>query len=397
MAVKTKDAGMRKGKGQAQKALESAFATSFRILQLVMYVVVIALLRTGTFVVDQKEKAVVLRFGRIKAVYGPGFHFALPYPIDEVKKVAVEEVQSIEVDKVFWHQEVAESDSALPLHPSLEYGYTLTSDANIIHSKWVVLYTINDPVKYLFGIKDADNILVNALENAVVEASAEFTVDQATRSGKEEFQRTVEWVFNRNLDEIGYGDTFYVQNVKQLEAPKPPLQTEKAFAAVIDAEQDRDNKLSAARGEASTILNEAGGATARALVSAIDEYRAAVEEEDADRTAESEKRVGTLLAQAGGKDSQIISQAESYKKRIVTEADSDAKRIADLKKWYKENPEILIYEKLFELYVELFKERVVYLFTETSAKGGRELRILINPDPDVERAERQKKFLEELK
>jgi membrane protease subunit HflK len=388
---------MRKGKGQAQKALESAFATSFRILKWVMYAVVIALLLTGTFWVDENEKAVVLRFGRIKAVYGPGFHFGLPYPIDEVKRVAVEMVQSIEVDKVFWHQEVAESDSALPLHPSLEYGYTLTSDANIIHSKWVVFYRINNPVEYLFGIKDADNTLANALENAVVEASAQFTVDEATRSGKEEFQRTVEWVFKRNLEEIGYGNTFYIQNVRQLEDPKPPLQTEKAFAAVIDAEQDRDNELSAARGEASTILNNTGGASARALVNAIDDYRAAVQDGDADRITESEKRVSTLLAEAGGAASDIVSQAESDKKGIVTEAEADAKRIADLKKWYDENPKILIYEKLFELYAELFKERVVYLLTETTAKGGRELRVLINPDPDVERAERQKRFLEELK
>ncbi len=396
MAEKVGKTEMKNEKGEARRALESAFATSFRILQFVMYAVVIVLILSGMFTVQENEKAVVLRFGKVRAVYGPGFHFALPYPIDEVKRVAVDEVKSIELDRVFWHQETSDSGSALPLHPSLEYGYTLTSDANIIHSKWELFYKINDPVKYMFMIEDAESLLVDALENAVVEASAEFTVDEATWTSREEFSKTVEWVFRQNIREIGHGDTFNIQTIKLKEA-KPPVQTSKAFTAVINAEQERDNKLSTARGQASIIRNAAGGAVAPALVNAIDDYRAAVEHGNADRINEAEKKVESLLAGAGGRASQIISMAEAYKKLIVTEAEADAKRITDLKKRYIENPEILVSEKLFELYLELFKDRVVYLLNETTAKRGRELHLLINPDPDIMREERQKKFLEEVK
>jgi modulator of FtsH protease HflK len=395
MAQEYKPKSTIRGKGEAQIALESAFATSFRVLQFVMYGVIIWLFLSGMFAVQQNQKAIVMRFGRLKAVYGPGFHFALPYPIDKVEKVNVDEVKSIELDKTFWHKELVGEARPMPLMPSLEFGYTLTADANIIHSKWALFFKINDPVKYLLRVSNPDSLLLDLLDSSIVEATSEFTVDEATRTNIEELRRTVEWIFSRKLAAIGLDDTFSIQAINAV-AIKPPLQTEEAFTAVINAEQERDRRLSEAKGEANKIRNESGGAIAQMLVNAIDAHNASIASGDQAKIKEAEEAVNTLLAQSGGTASQLISKAEAYKKMIVTEADSDAKRMRELAVRYKENPNILITEKLFELYSEVLQDRALYVLGETSAKGGREIRLQINPDPDIEREERQKKFKEEL-
>jgi len=392
MVDRIKRTGLRKSKGEAQKALESAFATAFSVLKLVMYGVVIAILVMGAFQVGNNEKAVVVRFGKVKAVYGPGLHFAFPYPIDEVKRVPVNEVKTVVLDKVFWHP--GTEGRALPLRPSLTSGYTLTNDANIIHSRWELRYTINDPVKYLFDINDPEALLTNSLNNAIVEASAEFTVDEAMKTALEEFRDRVELVFRSKLRETGQEDTFRVQRVVRKDV-KPPLQTINAFEQVISASQERDSKKSEAKGDADAIHNDAAGAIAKELVAAIDAYQAVIKTGDVDKIAEAEEKVDLLLSKAGGMASEIITQAEAYRSLIVSEAASDAKRMAELRDLYKENPEILFTEKLFELYLELFKERVVYLLSETSAKGGRELRIMVNPDPNIRMKERHEELLEE--
>jgi len=43
---------------------------------------------TSTFFVDEREKAILLAFGKIDKIgYEPGLHFKLPYPFNEVKKL----------------------------------------------------------------------------------------------------------------------------------------------------------------------------------------------------------------------------------------------------------------------------------------------------------------------
>ena len=47
---------------------------------------------TSTYRIDAQERGVVLRFGKYIETVGPGFHFKLPSPIDDVLKPKVEQV-----------------------------------------------------------------------------------------------------------------------------------------------------------------------------------------------------------------------------------------------------------------------------------------------------------------
>lgn len=54
----------------------------------IIIALVLIVVYTCTFFVDEREKAILLAFGKIDKVgYEPGIHFKLPYPFNEVKKL----------------------------------------------------------------------------------------------------------------------------------------------------------------------------------------------------------------------------------------------------------------------------------------------------------------------
>src|SRR5882724_3813096 len=76
------------------QALSEALHSSFGIVKVLMAVLVLVFLASGVFQVGPQERAILLHLGKpvgegAKALYGPGLHFALPYPIDESVKVSI--------------------------------------------------------------------------------------------------------------------------------------------------------------------------------------------------------------------------------------------------------------------------------------------------------------------
>ena len=91
--VTTDDAG--------SQALAEALRSSFAIVKVAMLVMVLAFFGSGFFTVGPAEKAVILRFGKpvgegAKALLGAGLHWSYPYPIDEVVKIPITEIQSVD-------------------------------------------------------------------------------------------------------------------------------------------------------------------------------------------------------------------------------------------------------------------------------------------------------------
>jgi modulator of FtsH protease HflK len=80
------------------QALAEALRSSFLIIQFVMWVLVILFFCSGFFTVGPQEKAMILRFGKPvgegqKALLSAGLHWSFPYPIDEVVKIPITEIQ----------------------------------------------------------------------------------------------------------------------------------------------------------------------------------------------------------------------------------------------------------------------------------------------------------------
>ncbi|HNQ72748.1 MAG TPA: SPFH domain-containing protein [Verrucomicrobiota bacterium] len=265
------------------QALADALHSSFGIVKFVMLLLFLAFLFSGFFTVGPREQAILLRFGKPqgegdKVLLGPGIHFGLPYPIDEVVRIPITEVQEVRSrTHWFFQTPVQEAQGEIPfagptLNPEVD-GYVLTGDGNILHTKAVLRYRIEDPVRCVFefssggdqayGLNGLSNAVLNVLDNALVYAAAQSRVDQAL------FERTAfQDAVQRRVNQLVQAEQLGIAVEQCVVETRQPRQLDTAFANVTTAGQKarqaltealtyRDKKLNEAAGEAAARRNTA--------------------------------------------------------------------------------------------------------------------------------------------
>src|ERR1051326_4201803 len=119
-----------------------------RRAQVISAVVALWLL-SGVYIVSANQQAVVTRCGAVvEPRIMPGIHIALPWPIDRVTKLKVQQLQRLVIggelpDTV--------TGRAQPLQSQF-----ITGDQNIISMRVVVQYSVGVPVDYLFRNENVD-------------------------------------------------------------------------------------------------------------------------------------------------------------------------------------------------------------------------------------------------
>ncbi len=248
-------------------ALHEALRVSVRLLRGLMALLAVAYLASGLFVVRQHERALILHFGRLAgsgadAVRGPGLHWTWPRPLSEILRVPAERVQTLETASFWYAPAPGPEDAPAPatLTPDRD-GYLVTGDANLLHSRWALRYTVPDPASYLFAVSDPDTLLRQELDRAVVQVSARFAVDRALRTDLEAYREEVVRVLRDRLANLHTG--IRIQGVDLLTVA-PPRQVADAFDAVTQSAQERAQLISDARAYAVRVVNEAAGESAQA-------------------------------------------------------------------------------------------------------------------------------------
>jgi regulator of protease activity HflC (stomatin/prohibitin superfamily) len=206
------------------RAMDAALRSSFVILKCVIAILVVFLVFSNTFTVeDQKEGAIILRFGQSRTdpgdIWKPGIRFAWPYPIEE--KVKLEKESPVTTDFA-WTQypprDLANPDIDPDSLPRINagdptHGYLLTKDNKVLHLHRVTLsYAIEDPDQFVFGFHDAEAVLRTILESAATHAAHERTLEEITSPGKipkggdeKTFKQKVKARVERLLKQYGLG------------------------------------------------------------------------------------------------------------------------------------------------------------------------------------------------
>lgn len=255
------------------RALSDALRSSFIIVKILMVGLVILFFFSGIFTVPSQERAIILRFGKPvgageNQMLGPGLHWSFPSPIDEVVRIPIGEIQTVN-STAGWYfitpeEEAAgnEQPSYGTLNPSRD-GYTITSDGNIIHVRAGVRYRISEPLNYALNFVNATNVLQDVVDNSIFYASSFFTAAQATIQNQSGFRDAVLQRVRDLVDQHKLGVTIDEVQVRIV----PPLQVKGAFEAVSTAEVERskarDDALayasrvsSTAQGEAAAVINQ---------------------------------------------------------------------------------------------------------------------------------------------
>lgn len=329
------------------QALAEALRSSFAIVKVVMVLMVLAFLGSGFFTVGPSEKAVILRFGKPvgageKALLGPGWHWSFPYPIDEVVHIPITEKQKV-TSTTGWYFTTPEqelSGEELPAGPSLNPavdGYVITADRNIIHTRAILYYRIENPIDYVFHFLSASNTLQNLLDNALIHTAAHFRVDNALYTDQSGFQDAVEQHAGDLADREQLGiviDHCEIQNI-------PPRQLKEIFDQVIDSREKRNTTINAAKAAANKTLLDSGA-------------RAAA----------------------------IVNLAESERTRYVAQLDADAKRFSDLLPQFQTNTTLFVQQTLLPVMSQVLTNVQDKMFLPVHADGKPpELRLMLNREP----------------
>jgi membrane protease subunit HflK len=148
--------------------------------------------------------------------------------------------------------------------------YALTADTNIIHVLAVAQYTITDPTAYNFNFSDTPSFITSALNNALLRAASEFTVDGILTSNRAAFRERVQQQVNELIESERLGVAVSQVDVRA----SAPLFLKSKFEEVNKAVEIRDKTLAqaktyettnvaSARGEADTRVKVADAARKR--------------------------------------------------------------------------------------------------------------------------------------
>ena len=194
----------------------------------------------GFYIVDEAERGVVLRFGRVlDLTVQPGLHWNPPI-VDEVSLVNVSELNA----------------------KTYENRAMLTTDENIIDIAVTVQYLIQDPVKYVIAVQDPELSLDNASESAIRHVVGGNFMDQILTTGRD---RIADDVHDRLQDYMNvYNTGIFVSQVNVVDA-QPPDAVRPAFDDVIRAREDEQRVQNQAQQYSNQIIPEARGEAQRAI------------------------------------------------------------------------------------------------------------------------------------
>ncbi|HXC98653.1 MAG TPA: SPFH domain-containing protein, partial [Verrucomicrobiae bacterium] len=148
---------------------------------------------------------------------------------------------------------------AVSLNPTRD-SYTITGDGNIIHARATLSYKVEDPIGYEFDFVNASNSVQDALDEALIYASARFTnVDDVLRRERTHFQETVRSRVTQLAQQENLGITILQCQVDSI----PPTRLQPDFERVTSALSAAERQKNEAAAEQNTITNKAAADAVR--------------------------------------------------------------------------------------------------------------------------------------
>jgi membrane protease subunit HflK len=233
-----------------------------KVIGIAAGVLLVIWLASGIYIIDPAERGVVLRFGAYVDTTDPGPHWHIPFPIETVVKVNVDQVST------FSHTAVM-----------------LTKDENIVDVELTVQARIQDAADYLFQDQTPDKTLRDATEAVVRTTIGRSKLDFIVTEGRSAIAQDIQ---DRTQELMDYYKTGLIITSVNMQPAKPPEQVKDAFDDAIKAREDKERLENKAEAYVNEILPQAGGEAARIEADAM-AYREKV-------IAESEGEATRFLA-----------------------------------------------------------------------------------------------------
>lgn len=388
----------------ANESLAAAFRTMYRLLQLAIVGLVLIYIFSGFRAVNAGERGIKVQFGRPSAeTVTPGFTWTLPYPLGQLVRVQTGQ-RTLKLEEEFWFR-VDDSDRGRSLEEmarsprgSLDPerdGALITSDQNLVHTQWTIVYRREDPRKFASNItpEDEEAIVRTAVQRGVIRAVSTTAIDDLLREtgAAGGVASRAQRIAQETLEAIDAG---IVVESLSMSTRTPPLSVWQAFTEVQTAESQSQSQRVQAESYSSNELSRVAGAAARPILDQINRYEEAVELGEEDQQEAILEKIHLLLAgepveidgqvqsfPVSGEVSQILNTAQQQR----VEAEQSAKLMLALYNvklpQYQQNPDLVLrsdWARMMNLVLSRDTVEVIKL------PRGR-LNLLVNPDPEIRR------------
>jgi membrane protease subunit HflK len=261
----------------------------FAGLGLVAGIIAVVWAFSGIYIVEEGKQGVVMRFGAFHKITGSGPHWRIPYPVEQVEIVDVEQRRFVEIG--YRSGTTGQGTVAVPREALM-----LTEDENIVNIQLAVQYQVSDASKYLFDVRDPNSVLKQVAESAVREVIGKSKMDYVLKEGRAEVVANIqtEMQVALNLYEAG----LRVSDVN-LQDAQPPEEVQAAFSDAIKAREDKERFKNEAEAYSNDIIPRARGTAARHL-----------------------------------------EEANAYKESLIAKAEGEASRFSQLYNEYRKAPEV---------------------------------------------------------
>ncbi len=257
---------------------------------MIFMLIAIIWLASGFYIVDQGKRGVVQRFGKYVETTMPGPRWRLPFPIESVEVVNLEQVRTIEIG--YRGQGEGGPGRARELKESL----MLTDDENIIDLQFAVQFNLKNPEDFLFNNRDTEEAVRGTAETAIREVVGKSRMDFVLYEGRAEVAASVKKLMQEILDR--YKSGINIVSVTMQNA-QPPEQVQAAFDDAVKAGQDLERQKNEGQAYANDVIPKARGNAAR-----------------------------------------LLEEASGYKQRVVNEAQGNASRFAQILAQYEKAPQV---------------------------------------------------------
>jgi len=196
---------------------------------------------TGFYRVDEAERGVVQRFGAYSETTMPGLRWHLPFPVETVDIVNIQEVG--------------------------DYNFStemLTADEQYVFIDIVVQYRRSDPVLYSFEVEDPEITLQDVTESALRGVVGTSSLELLIGERREEIPERTMDELQDTLANYGQGTGLTVTSIN-LNVVDYPKSVQEAVDDTQKARNDRDRYRLEATTYANDIIPRARGAAQRVL------------------------------------------------------------------------------------------------------------------------------------
>jgi modulator of FtsH protease HflK len=356
----------------------SRFARAHHVLLYFLGGVMAVWLLTGFYQVRSDQFAIVERLGDyqtpIDGHTAPGLHYHLPWPIDRVNLISVQQQYTLQVNAfrtspaeyADFKLSMIRSQNASPqVLDALFDPYVVTGDMSVAHVEINVLFSVKDPLAWLQSVsheysqdydpanpKDMRNQLFQHIaQRAIVEQIGHMPLSMLLQEGRAEVQRGVLAAFQDALD-----------NPNPAARPgDPPINLGVTIQSVTLSYADVPDAVKPA------YTN---------LVNQLQRRQTVIANAEADRNA--------AVIKATGEKNTLIADAQTYNQNTVQAAQGEANRFGQVLEQYEKAPELTRINLAVEAGRAVYGSATRIIF----AQPGQTTNVFVNP-PEYDAAQAQ--------